>query len=246
MKENNDPFFSIVTVSYNSEKTIKDTIESVLNQSYKSYEYIIIDGSSTDKTLDIVKSYEREFQGKLAYISEKDKGIYDAMNKGINMSKGSFVGIINSDDWYESDALEKIYNQHMKDNAVDIIYGTLRVIRNEKEYGIERTNYDFLNEKMIPHPTTFIRKAVYSKEGGYNTEYRYAADYDYMLSLKDKGYRFTFTNDIIANYREGGATHTNIEAAIESINVRYNHKKIDKKRRNLQIMKIKFKSFLSL
>ena len=96
---------SIITVCYNSEKTIERTIKSVLNQTYQDYEYIIVDGASTDKTLDIIKRYEPEFEGKMRWISEQDNGIYYAMNKGIGMAKGKLIGMINSDDYYEINAL---------------------------------------------------------------------------------------------------------------------------------------------
>lgn len=238
------PFFSIITVSYNSEKTIEQTIISILNQSFENYEYIIVDGGSTDSTLEIIKKYENEFNGKLTYISEKDNGIYDAMNKGIRNAKGKFIGIINSDDWYEKNTLQCIYDYHNDNINVDIIYGTLRIIRNEEEFGIQRIHYNFLSEKMIPHPTTFINRNVYINEGGYNTDYRYAADYDYVLKLKQKGYRFSFVNDILANYREGGATHSNIGAAIESVNVRYKYKGISKKQRCMRIIKLKLKNMI--
>lgn len=245
MEEYQRTFFSIITVAYNSETTIEQTILSVLNQSYQSYEYLIVDGGSTDKTLDIVMRYEPKFKGKLKYISERDNGIYDAMNKGIELAKGEFIGIINSDDWYESDALQNIHYQYGMNKAVDLIYGTLRIIRNNKEFGIERVHHDFINEKMIPHPTTFIKREVYLKEGTYSQKYKYAADYDYILKLRAKGYKFAYTNNIIANYREGGATHTNDTAAIESINVRYKNGLISKKLKIVGIYKMKIKKLLN-
>ena len=97
--------FSIITICYNSEKTIERTIKSVLAQTYKNYEYIIVDGASKDGTLEIVKRFELQFDGRLKWKSEPDKGIYDAMNKGINMATGDVIGIVNSDDWLEADAM---------------------------------------------------------------------------------------------------------------------------------------------
>jgi glycosyltransferase involved in cell wall biosynthesis len=242
MEMDKNPFFSVITVAYNSDKTIEQTILSVLNQSFTDYEYIIIDGASTDGTLNIIKSYESKFEGKLKFSSGKDNGIYDAMNKGIGLARGKFVGIINSDDWYEIDALKKIYDQYQENIDVDLIYGTLRIIRNDYEYGIERVNYNFLKDKMIPHPTTFIRREVYIKEGTYSEKYKYAADYDYVLKLFEKSYKFTFTNEIISNYREGGATHTNKKAALESFDVKYEHGLINKKQKLINICKIELKS----
>ena len=102
------PLFSIITVSYNSQQTITKTIDSVLNQTCKDFEYIIIDGNSSDNTISIIKSYEKKFGNKLRWISEKDKGIYDAMNKGITLSMGDFIWLVNSDDWLEIDALNQV------------------------------------------------------------------------------------------------------------------------------------------
>ena len=130
---NKTPEFSIVTVCFNSEKTIKTTIESVLQQKYKDYEYIIVDGASKDGTMEIVKSYETKFEGRLRYISEPDKGIYDAFNKGIKMSKGKYVWIVNSDDYIEPNALEKliaITSQYTFENA-PIISAATRFIKGD-------------------------------------------------------------------------------------------------------------------
>ena len=116
---------SIITSTYNSEKTVKDTLDSILCQTYKDIEVLIIDGKSKDKTLDIVRHYEKLFQGKLKFISEPDKGIYDAMNKGIRMATGDVVGILNSDDLYmDNKVLEDVANAFMQKN-VDSVYGNL-------------------------------------------------------------------------------------------------------------------------
>lgn len=123
---------SIITVCFNSEKTIIDTLESVLNQSYENIEYIIIDGKSKDKTVDIIKRYENKFKEKkieYKWISEKDSGIYEAMNKGINKSTGEVIGIINSDDWYEKNTVEKVMKEY-KIKKFDMLYGNLRMIKN--------------------------------------------------------------------------------------------------------------------
>lgn len=102
--------FSIITISYNSESSIERTIKSVLSQSYKNYEYIVVDGGSIDKTIDIIKQYEPLFEGRMKWVSEPDKGIYNAMNKGVSRSDGDIIGIVNSDDWLEEESLQKIIN----------------------------------------------------------------------------------------------------------------------------------------
>ena len=128
MKKNNQiklPKITIITVCYNSEKTIKDTLDSVLKQSFVDYEHLIIDGKSKDNTLKIIKDYEMKYDGKLRVISEKDKGIYDAMNKGIKNAKGNIIGILNSDDIFaDKDVLHKIYEAFERENCQGI-YGDL-------------------------------------------------------------------------------------------------------------------------
>ena len=121
-EKNQHPLFSIVTVCFNSGRTIRRTIESVLAQNCEDYEYIIIDGKSSDDTMSIVESYESAFKGKLSFVSEPDKGIYDAFNKGVSRAKGDFIWIVNSDDYIESDALEFLYNICMINSGKPIIY----------------------------------------------------------------------------------------------------------------------------
>ena len=117
---------SIITVCYNSEKTIRRTIESVLNQTYDNIEYIIVDGASTDQTMDIVKEYEPKFSGRMRWISEPDEGIYFAMNKGIDMAAGELIGLLNSDDTYESNAVKSIRDALVSE-PYQILYGFARV-----------------------------------------------------------------------------------------------------------------------
>ena len=120
--------FSIITISYNSESSIERTIKSVLSQSYKNYEYIVVDGGSIDKTIDIIKQYEPLFEGRMKWVSEPDKGIYNAMNKGVSRSDGDIIGIVNSDDWLEEESLQKIINvtETINDISNCIICGSLR------------------------------------------------------------------------------------------------------------------------
>ena len=120
---------SIITATYNSAKTLNDTIQSVLRQTNKDFEYRIIDGGSTDETLDIVKSYETEFSGRLKWVSEKDEGIYDAMNKGIKMSSGDVIGILNSDDFYTDEDVLQTVADNFRNYSVDAIYGDIHFVR---------------------------------------------------------------------------------------------------------------------
>lgn len=198
--------FSIITVCFNSEKTIERTIKSVLEQSFQDYEYIIVDGASRDRTTDIICRYEPLFEGKMKWISEPDNGIYDAMNKGIEMASGELVGIINSDDYYEQDALKKAA-QAYDGYDYSVIYGMLRTISEGKEVMVYIKNHEFLDKDMIAHPACFITRKIYKKYGGYSLKYPYSADYDFMLRIKEqKEVQFVETYHILSNFSLDGAS----------------------------------------
>lgn len=146
---------SVITVTYNTTETIEQTITSVLEQSYKNIEYIIVDGMSTDGTWEKICKYKDQIH---KIIHEKDKGLYDAMNKGISLATGDIIGIINGDDWYETDSVENVVNAFHKN--IDVIYGNMRMIGCE---GIAEQICDYVDIRdiwysMIPHPTVFVRK----------------------------------------------------------------------------------------
>ena len=198
---------SVVTVCFNSERTISRTIESVLNQSYPIYEYLIVDGRSSDKTMDIVKEFEPLFNGKMKVISEADNGIYDAMNKGILMAKGKLIGILNSDDWYENDAVEKIVSVWKQETKYQVIYGYCRVLENGRIKNIARGRHEGLAIRMIPHPTCFVTRAVYRDFGMFLKLFHVSADYELMLRLyTGKQVVFTQVKNILANFRRGGVS----------------------------------------
>lgn len=193
---------SIITVVYNGAKTIEQTILSVLGQSYKNIEYIIIDGLSTDGTQDIVKKY----QDSIAYfVSEKDDGLYDAMNKGIQKATGEIVGIINSDDWYAEGAIEKIVN-YFRQYEADLVYGDVVFVdQNGRERPNSKKPIDHIwFQCIIQHPGMFVKKSIYERFGCYDTKYRIAADYDLMLRLYSQNIQFKYIDDIIAYFRMGG------------------------------------------
>ena len=213
--------FSIITVTYNSEKTIRDTIESVLRQTYKNYEYIIVDGNSKDKTMEIVKEYEARFEGKLKYISEPDKGIYDAMNKGIRMAQGDLIGIINSDDWYEENTLENIVMARTSEDLA-VYYGYMRTVdsSNGKEIRCAIYNHEYIRDAMINHPTVFVSKKIYEKYGMFDCQYRFSADYDFIIRLVlQKDIKFVAIDKVQANFRTGGASGE-VDALCETMKIK--------------------------
>jgi glycosyltransferase involved in cell wall biosynthesis len=231
---NYDTCVSIITVSYNSSKTIEKTIKSVLNQTYDNIEYIIIDGNSSDGTKDIIKMYESKFEGRMKWISEEDNGIYDAMNKGINMASGKWVGIINSDDWYHYDAITNVVNCDNNSSDPDVIFGNLKFIYNfgEKDYYVnidQPKNLSILeNGKTIHHPSVFIKKKIYDKFGVYNTDYKLAADYELLLRFYLNNLNFKYCNANIAYFRAGGASNNALALIKEynQIKSNYGFKKI--------------------
>lgn len=205
------PLVSIVTVSYNAASTIEDTIRSVIGQTYPNVEYVVVDGGSTDGTVDILKRYS----GQIAYfVSERDRGIYDAMNKGIGLCHGDLIGIINSDDWYDPEAVETAVSGYLEDRE-SVQYGLLSEYLDGVEvycgaYGPAR-----LPTLMIPHPTCFVPKAVYDKFDKFNLSYSLAADYDLMLRLFVGKVRFRMHHRVMAHFRQGGAcdSHPLVSAA---------------------------------
>lgn len=203
----NEPKISIITVSYNSVSTIAETIEHVLNQTYDNFDYTIIDGLSSDGTVKLAESYREKFaERNISYkiISEKDNGIYDAMNKGIAATDGDIVGIINSDDYYNYDALEKVATFYDKTNF-DIMYADLRIFGGKKEYIKHSKLGKKFKTRQWNHPTTFVTRKVYN-ETRYACESIYD-DLNFMLSAKRKGFRICVLNEVLANFRLGGVSN---------------------------------------
>lgn len=181
---------SVITATYNSGKTVCDTIESVLRQSYKNVEYIIIDGNSTDDTLDIVRAYESQFGGRMRYISEYDKGIYDAMNKGMAMATGDVVGILNSDDFYSSDDVLEQVAKILSNNNIDAIYGDVHYVHDEcldkcvRYYSSRLFRRSWMRFGFMPaHPSFYCLRSIYEKYGAFDLSYKVAADFENLLRL---------------------------------------------------------------
>ncbi len=204
--------FTIITPVLNGRNNIEQTINSVLSQSFPKIEYIIIDGGSTDGTLEIVKKYENKIA---KWISEPDDGISDAFNKGIKLSKGEIIGIINSDDWLEPDAIEKIVEKFNSENP-DIICGAVRFWLNEREVNFSYPDLKGLDrETSIHHSSVFIKKSAYEKYGLYDNRYSYAMDYELLLRMKMNGAEFLLINDILSNRRLEGKSYISRKSALQ-------------------------------
>ncbi|MBP1950561.1 glycosyltransferase family 2 protein [Virgibacillus litoralis] len=211
------PLVSIITVCFNSKSTIEDTIKSVINQTYDNIEYIIVDGGSTDGTIDIITKYKQYISN---LVVEPDDGIYDAMNKGIEISSGELIGIINSDDWYESNAVKYAVTSFLL-NKHSVIYGLLRMYNKNGEMFMVKGHTHFaLNTRMIQHPTCFVPREIYMEFGKFNLEYKISADYELMNRLLNKGVEFQFVEKVISNFRFGGAS-INITGPMESLKIQY-------------------------
>jgi glycosyltransferase involved in cell wall biosynthesis len=187
---------SIITVCYNSEKTIRKTIESVLSQKYQNIEYIIVDGGSTDNTVNIIREYGDRISN---FISEKDNGIYDAMNKGISLANGDIVGILNSDDiFYDNDTISCIAEKFNNNLNLESIIGDIIFV---KPNGKKHRHYSALNWTpkkfscglMPPHPTFYCKRTLFDKFGVYRNDFKIAADYELLI-------RFLLVNDINYEY----------------------------------------------
>lgn len=210
---------SLITVTYNSSQTLRDTLQSVMNQTYSDIEYIIVDGASKDNTVSIIKEYEPKFNGRMKWISERDNGLYDAMNKGIRMATGDVVGILNSDDLFmDVHVLEDIAK--VFDPSTDAIFGNLYFVNQEDVNQIVRvwkgTPYkSFKNGWHPAHPTFYVRREVYEKYGVFDTTFDVSADFELMLRLIEKhGIRTKYLDRYMVRMRMGGESTGSIKNII--------------------------------
>ena len=215
---------SIITAAYNSAQTLSDTMKSVLEQTYSNIEYIVVDGASTDGTQDVIRKNEPLFGNRLKWISEKDNGIYDAMNKGIRMATGDVVGILNSDDFFTSnDVIERM--AVVFDEKTDAIYGDIHFIHDGQPdkcvryYNSKPFRPLWLRFGFMPaHPSFYCRREVYEKAGLYKTDYKIGSDYEMMV-------RLFLVHHIKAKYlpmdfvtmRMGGISTRNVKSRLQLI-----------------------------
>ncbi|MEZ4901448.1 MAG: glycosyltransferase family 2 protein [Spirosomataceae bacterium] len=207
--------FSIITVVYNNHRTIADALESVLGQDYRPLEYFIIDGESTDGTLEVIRRYEDKLR---KIVVEPDEGIYDALNKGIRLAQGEVIGLLNSDDLYISpQVLTNVAAIFQAQPTIDIVYGDLVYVKAADIYSIVRywTSKPyyarFFEEGEIPpHPAVFIRKRVYDQIGGFDLHLKFAADYEFLLrAMKRHGFKSHYLPEILVRMRLDGVSNNN-------------------------------------
>ena len=204
------PLISVVTVVFNGAETLEYTIRSIIEQTYDNIEYIIIDGGSTDATLDILRKYDNSID---YWVSEKDAGIYDAMNKGISLATGDVVGILNSDDIFEyPNVITDIANKFKSNPELSLVFGDVVFVEpaNIKKVTRYYTSNKFRPWKlrfgwMPPHPASFIKRSVYNKIGNYSLNYKIAADYEFFIRML-MGYKLSYSriNKVLVRMRTGG------------------------------------------
>lgn len=216
---------SIITAAYNSARTLGDTMKSVLTQTYEDIEYIVVDGASEDGTQDVIRSYEPLFGDRMRWVSEPDKGIYDAMNKGIQMATGDIVGILNSDDFFTAnDVIERMVAA-FEDQSLDAVYGDIHFIHDGEPdkcvryYSSKPFRPLWLRFGFMPaHPSFYCRRGVYERAGLYKTDYQIGSDYEMMV-------RLFLVHHINAKYllmdfvtmRTGGASTRNVKSRLQLI-----------------------------
>ena len=211
---------SIITATYNSEKTIRHTIESVLMQTHKDIEYIIVDGASKDNTLSIVKEYVHKFGDKLKFVSEKDKGLYDAMNKGIDMSTGDIIGILNSDDFYTTTTILERVNNELQNPEIDAVYGDVHYVNENnlhkctRYYSSKPFSRGIMRMGFMPaHPSFYCRRKCYEEAGRFDLSYKVAADFELLLRiLYINKARTKYMNTDFVTMRAGGVSNSGIQS----------------------------------
>jgi glycosyltransferase involved in cell wall biosynthesis len=208
---------SIITVVWNNKETIKNAIDSVFGQTYENIEYIVVDGASTDGTVEVVRSYGDKIS---KFVSEPDRGLYDAMNKGLALASGDIVGILNSDDFYiDKYVIEKIVKE-FEEKKVDSVYADLVFVKPDnldktvRYYDSSHFNPDkFAYGWMPAHPTFFVKKEVYQKYGLFKTDYKIAADYELLTRFLAKNkISYSYLKEPIVKMRVGGASTNGIKS----------------------------------
>jgi glycosyltransferase involved in cell wall biosynthesis len=217
----NAPLISVITIVLNGERYLERTIKSVIGQGYPNFEYIIIDGNSTDHTLDIIRKYDSEID---FWLSEPDNGISDGFNKGFSFSSGEFIAYLNSDDWYEPDALAIMANEMHDQKVIYCGHMNLWSPDGSKFIKNHRSNPDRIFQTMrIAHPASFVPRKVFTLTGGFSTRYRVAMDYDFMIKAKLNGFGFKVVDLLVANQFTGGNSRNLMEVYRDELLVKNNN-----------------------
>jgi glycosyltransferase involved in cell wall biosynthesis len=222
IRPGNIPIISIVTIVHNGIAYLGRAIRSVLSQDYAGLQYIIIDGGSTDGTIDLLKKYEGK---SLSWLSEPDRGISDAFNKGIKIAAGELIGILNADDWYEQGALSEVANAH-RESPQAVVHGRLRYWRDAQTpyYEFGGDDSSLRSYMSVNHPTVFVPRVIYEEHGLFDLKYRYAMDYDLMLRFKLAGVQFVYLDTVLANMLlEGVSDRQWLETLKEAYTIRKNN-----------------------
>ena len=220
------PLVSIITVVFNGKKYLEETIQSVLSQTYDNVEYIIIDGGSTDGTIEIIKKYEKQVD---YWISEKDTGIYDAMNKGISLAQGNIIGLVNADDIIYNDTLKNVAEAFLKNDSVQYTFGTVDLAKENGDiYGYTRPlsederKHRLYAEMPFSHQSLYVKQEIYKKVGLYNLEFKLSADYDFILKLIENNYTSIRLEKNVGFFRMGGESG-GFKSFIENKNILLSH-----------------------
>ncbi len=234
------PFFSIITVVRNAAGTIEDCIKSVKGQSYRDFEYIVVDSLSDDGTSALISKHLDSID---KYVREKDFGIYDAMNKAIAMCEGKYIGIINADDAYFEDTLKRIHLAITKNPEAQIIYGGIELL--SPGFGALLVDHTNLARTMIAHPSCFVSTRTYRELGTFNTSFKIAADYEFMLRAFREGAVFLNTGENLAKYRPGGASAKNRFRSIrETISIQAHHLKWSNSYRRYRLIRFLLATYI--
>jgi glycosyltransferase involved in cell wall biosynthesis len=198
------PLVSVITVVRNGAAHLRETIESVIGQSWPNTEFIIIDGASTDGTLDIIRSYDQNID---YWVSEPDNGIFDAMNKGITLAQGALIGLLNADDWYEPGALETAATAYRGEKKQGIYFGDKYLVHVDLGLKYEfRGSLEFWRGMTICHQAMFVHREAYERLGYYDQAYRLAADFDFFVRAILSGIPFIRLDRFVVNFRDDGAS----------------------------------------
>lgn len=241
------PKISIITPTYNSENTLDGTVGALLRQTFSDFEYIIIDGVSKDNTIEKIKSYIPAFDAKgvtVRIVSEPDKGVYDAMNKGISLAQGELIGITNSDDWYEDNSLEVMWNKYTDgktERGNCMVYGIERVWKDDKIFNVQRRGAAFISESVLPHSTFFVAKQVYEKYDAFDLSVKVLADYDFICRCASQGVKLEEVDVVISNFRLGGISSSYFDFYSDYYKIQHKYGFInDKKYKELRfVLKVK-------